>query len=149
MAAYLKRSAFRKIFILMRKNFLLRKYHYIHSAFEIIIPTLLFAILVVLWNESGAGRSNIPRQESYEFPAQTPPSVSYLDGFCKSWKQWDMEIGYTNVPDNEDATQVRASNLSKHIMESVTETVNKYLVPCCNKDDNSSFRSSRYLSKLP
>ena len=130
----------------MRKNFLLRKYHYIHSAVEIIFPTLLFVILVTINNSS----SN-PNQNDNDKDNQVPPGIPsmslYPIEFCDSLEDilgneenhagaenkvlLTREFYYTNVPDNEDASNVAASALAKDIIETVVNTINDVLVPCC------------------
>ena len=42
----------RKIFIMMWKNLLLRKRHYIQTTMEIILPTMMFVVMIVI-NNSG------------------------------------------------------------------------------------------------
>ena len=131
----------------MRKNFLLRKYHYIHSAVEIIFPTLLFVILVALNNSIGSENQN-EGQAHNQVPVSIPSVAPYPTDFCKSLRDMlrkeeenddskhlalpSREIYYTTVPDNKNATQVPPSTLAKHIMETVTRTVNEFLVPCCS-----------------
>ena len=148
MAGTSQSGMFRKIFIMMWKNFLLRKRHYIQTALEIILPTLLFLILVTIHNtgdQDGQQGTNI-------IPANIPNQTLYPIEFCTSLK--DMfekkeedndqdddnstqiqllarEIYYTNVPGDEDISNVQESQLAQDIMESVTSTVNDVIVPCC------------------
>ena len=44
-------DALRKIFIMMWKNLLLRKRHYIQTSMEIILPTMIF-VGIIMWNNS-------------------------------------------------------------------------------------------------
>ena len=150
MAGNSQSGVFRKIFIMMWKNFLMRKRHYIQTALEIILPTLLFVILVAIHN-TGDSQNQGGQQGTNTVPANIPNQTIYPIEFCTSLK--DMfekkegdndqdensnqiellarEIYYTNVPGDEDISQVQESQLAQQIMESVTSTVNDFIVPCC------------------
>ena len=147
--AELQNNMFRKIFIMIWKNFLLRKRHYIQTAIEIILPTLLFIILVALQvtvdipnSPSGNGTN--------EVQADIPPPDWYPIDYCASLtdmmenadKNGDndeqnrtvlaREIYFTNVPENQNVNSVQASRLVRDIMDTVQKTVNYFLVPCCS-----------------
>ena len=142
-------NMFRKTFIMMWKNFLLRKRHYIQTLIEIILPTLLFLMLVAIHNTGDT--PNKDGQKTRKIPANIPNETMYPIEFCTSLK--DMfedkeeddgendnenqvellarEIFYTNVPGDEDSSNVQESRLAQQIMESVIRTVNDVMVPCC------------------
>ena len=130
----------------MWKNILLRKRHYIQTALEIILPTLLFVILVAIHSTGDNQNSNGENTNVIE--ANIPQPKLYPVDFCtsltdmlESEKDDDddskhltvlaREIFYTNVPGNEDTNKVNESRLARDIMESVQKTVNYFLLPCC------------------
>jgi hypothetical protein len=63
---------FRRIYLLLWKNFLFRRRHYVVTAFEIILPTL-FAILMAYI------RTEVPEGQKADFPdGEVYPLVSEL-----------------------------------------------------------------------
>ena len=137
----------RKIFIMIWKNFLLRKRHYIQTALEIILPTLLFVILVAIHSTGDAPNS----QDGTNIVPANIPNVSYYPiDYCLSLQ--DMlekekedegdasehltvlarQLYYTNVPSGRDKDEVQPSLLAKDIMETVQKTINYFLLPCCS-----------------
>ena len=147
--AELQSNMFRKIFIMIWKNFLLRKRHYIQTALEIILPTLLFVILVAI-HTSGDTPNSTSVNGTNEVQADIPPPDWYPIDYCESLR--DMmesadknddndkqnltvlarEIYFTNVPENQNVNSVQASRLVRDIMNTVQKTVNYFLVPCCS-----------------
>ena len=88
MARGIHHATLRKIFIMARKNLLLRKYHYFTSAFEIIVPTLLFVILVVIGNSmSGVHKDQKQDGSDNRVPASIPSRLLYPTDFCKSLEE--------------------------------------------------------------
>ena len=139
-------NLFRKTFIMMWKNFLLRKRHYIQTAFEIILPTLLFVILVAIHSTGDSQSSNGTNVIEADIPSEMPYPVDYctsLKNMLESEKDNDgdedkqrltvlgREIYYTNVPGDEDIDKAPDSMLAHDIMETVQKTVNNFLLPCC------------------
>ena len=142
-------NMFRKIFIMIWKNFLLRKRHYIQTALEIILPTLLFIILVALQvtvdipnSPSGNGtnevQADIPPPHLYplDYCASLTDMIESADKNDDNDKQnltvLAREIYFTNVPENQNVNSVQASRLVRDIMNTVQKTVNYFLVPCCS-----------------
>ena len=140
----------RKIFIMMWKNFLLRKRHYIQTALEIILPTLLFVILVAI-HSTGDTPNSTSGNSTNEVEANIPPAGWYPIDYCASLT--DMmesadksdgdddsrnltvlarELYFTNVPENQNVNSSKPSRLVKDIMDTVQKTVNYFLVPCCS-----------------
>ena len=146
-------NIFRKIFIMMWKNLLLRKRHYIQTALEIILPTILFVILVAIHS---TGDTPNTQEGTNVVPANIPKASYYPIDFCLSLsdmleKELDdeeedseiltvlaREIYYTNVPSGQDKGNVPASLLAKDIMETVQKTINYFLVPCCAIVNNAT-----------
>ena len=75
-------NIFRKIFIMMWKNFLLRKRHYIQTALEIILPTLLFVILVAI--HSTGDNKNSQGETTNVIDANIPNAMIYPIEYCTS-----------------------------------------------------------------
>ena len=147
--AELQNNMFRKIFIMIWKNLLLRKRHYIQTALEIILPTLLFIILVALHvtvdipnSPSGNGtnevQADIPPPHLYplDYCASLTDMIESADKNDDNDKQnltvLAREIYFTNVPENQNVNSVQASRLVRDIMDTVQKTVNYFLVPCCS-----------------
>ena len=159
------KNTFRKLFILIRKNLLLRKYHYLHSAVEIVFPTLLFVILVTI-NNSGSNGNQQENSENNRIPANIPAMEPYPLEFCSSLKDilgtaenqdgtgnkilLTREIYYTNVNGNEDISKASSSTLVTEIIETVVKTINDVLVPCCTvflAKENITIHGEGVLSK--
>ena len=139
-------NIFRKIFIMMWKNLLLRKRHYIQTALEIILPTILFVILVAIHSTGDTPNS---QEGTNVVPANIPKTSLYPVDFCLSLtdmleKETDeehknsgnlsvlaREIYFTNVPSGQDKDKIAPSKLVLDIMETVQKTINYLLVPCC------------------
>lgn len=157
--AVMEGNIFRKIFIMIWKNVLLRKRHYIQTALEIILPTLLFVILVAI--HSTGDKQNSQGETTNVVEANIPKATIYPIEYCASLT--DMmesaaksknrrkgqrtsgkddddpleftllarEIYFSNVPGDKNVTTVKASRLVWDIMDTVQKTVNNFLVPCC------------------
>ena len=139
-------NTFRKTFIMLWKNYLLRKRHYIQTALEIILPTLLFVILVAINSTTDAPYS---QEGTNVVPANIPKVSYYPVDYCLSLtdmleKETDeddktsehltvlaRQIYYTNVPTGREKENVTPSLLVKDIMETVQKTINYFLIPCC------------------
>ena len=163
MAGLSQNTLFRKIFIMIWKNCILRKRHYIQTALEIILPTLLFVILVAI--HSTGDSTNSSGESTNVIEADIPKVKWYPMEYCssllnmleKEGKGGDddsqeltvlaREIFFTNVPGNEDVNQVDASRLVFDIMKSVQNTVNYFLVPCCTLNTNLTLTDTGILSK--
>ena len=149
-------NTFRKIFIMMWKNLLLRKRHYIQTALEIILPTLLFVILVAIHS---TGDTPNTQEGTNVVPANIPRVSYYPVDYCLSLtdmleKETDeddktsehltvlaRQIYYTNVPSGQDKGAIEPSLLAKDIMETVQKTINYFLLPCCtliNQAENTN-----------
>ena len=148
-----KNNFFRKTFIMMWKNVLLRKRHYIQTALEIILPTLLFVILVAIHSTGDNQNSNGEKTNVIE--AKIPLPKLYPIDYCtsliemiesekddndnddsKHFTVLGRQIYYTNVPGDEDKDEVNESSLVQDIMKSVQNTVNYFLLPCCTLISN-------------
>ena len=149
-------NTFRKTFIMLWKNYLLRKRHYIQTALEIILPTLLFVILVAINSTTDAPYS---QEGTNVVPANIPKVSYYPVDYCLSLtdmleKETDeddktsdhltvlaRQIYYTNVPSGQEKENVIPSLLVKDIMETVQKTINYFLLPCCtliNQAENTN-----------
>ena len=152
-------NTFRKTFIMMWKNYLLRKRHYIQTALEIILPTLLFVILVAInsftdapYSQEGTNvvPANIPKVSYYpvdyclsltDMLEKETDGLSLTDMLEKETDEDDKtnehftvlarQIYYTNVPSGREKENVTPSLLVKDIMETVQKTINYFLLPCC------------------
>ncbi len=71
-----KSPGYRKFFVLQWKALLQKRRHYILTALEIIVPTLLFVALVIMRAE--ADFFGVKQRK-----AVVPPVKSYVENYCK------------------------------------------------------------------
>ena len=64
----------RKIFIMMWKNLLLRKRHYIQTTMEIVLPTMMFVAIIVI-NNGSQGTHNMEQESTVV--TNSKPKVTY------------------------------------------------------------------------
>ena len=73
--AEFRRDVLRKIFIMMWKNLLLRKRHYIQTTMEIILPTTMFVVIVVVNNSQDTD----DMEHGSKIVPNTNPKVTYSE----------------------------------------------------------------------
>jgi len=116
----------RKFFILMWKNLLGKKRHWIGSILEIIVPAILFAVLVVLRTEGGEDLN------PQNYPANAPNAVPLPMQFCTSVlpkiTDSDGTKNFTLLYSPADNQQV------DRIMKLVEDGVNTLLQVCGQTD---------------
>ena len=104
-------NIFRKIFIMMWKNFLLRKRHYIQTALEIILPTLLFVILVAI--HSTGDNQNSQGETTNVIDANIPNATIYPIEYCASLSDMMESAGKDKRAQRREQRQANRPNRLK------------------------------------
>jgi hypothetical protein len=133
-------STWKKFLVLQWKNLLLKKRHPWQTAFEIIIPTLLFVGIVVIRLEGGDNITPTPMDPVVN---STEP---YPYQFCKTLLDLttngtlsNRSLLYTNRPVWNESFSIPDSELVDDIMHLVESTVNDFLWPICEVVENAFF----------
>lgn len=95
-----KRSLWNKLVLLMWKNLLLRKRHWVLTAFEILLPTLLFTLLLTIRVLPDSAFLPSYVNESVEF--RTASECVLKKELCTKYGFWSEELRRCFVPDNID-----------------------------------------------
>lgn len=151
--------------VILWKNLLLRKRHYIHTSLEVLLPTLLSVLLVTIstatvksWDTFGNLTSSVPGFQPPQSFAERPyffdvcQIFSDLPGINGSVSPFDRDdtpeppvnftFYYTNVPlpPGSDRSKVGSpSRLVRDLMQKVEDAVNTLMSLCPTVDDNVEF----------
>ena len=71
-------DALRKIFIMMWKNLLLRKRHYIQTTMEIILPTMMFVVMIVSDSDNNTTEGTDNMEHGSNIAPKSNPKVTLL-----------------------------------------------------------------------
>ena len=118
----------RKFLILQWKNLLLKYRHYVQTAAEIFVPTLLFIGIVVI--RATGGEDITPVMKDPVINASLPYPVTYCTGLVKHTENLTLvnrTLLYTNCMDNACPESV----LVNDIMDKVRDTIDDVLWPIC------------------
>ncbi|XP_063592166.1 phospholipid-transporting ATPase ABCA3-like [Penaeus indicus] len=108
-----KRSLWNKLVLLMWKNLLLRKRHWILTAFEILLPTLLFTLLLTIRVLPDSAFLPSYVNETTEFSVASECHLK--ETLCMKYGFWSPELGRCFVPDNID--EVTLPTLDPSVIE--------------------------------
>ena len=128
----------RRFSILLWKNFMLKKRHYLQTIFEIIIPTALFTAIVAIHVKGGESVS--PKQMDIVYNRTQAYPVEFCSSLIEHTYNGTLSnrtLSYTNCPSEldeclgENGSMTTVNTLVHDLMLKVQQTVENFLVPSC------------------
>ena len=122
----------RRFSILIWKNALLKKRHYLQTLFEVIIPAALFTALVAIHVKGGPNVS--PNQKDAVYNRTIPYPLQYCQTLVEHTYNGSLTnrtLSYTDCPTTSIEGECSESLLVKDIMTRVQDSVDGFLTPFC------------------